>query len=89
MDMYGFIELVKYCDSITFTSKKDNFPIVEKTYSTSDLEQVISELDKRIPRTATETQELMDIEYVCPTCQCVNDRSTNFCWKCGQALRHW
>lgn len=44
--------------------------------------------EKQIPKQAIETQELLDIEFICPECHCNNGERFNHCWNCGQKLRH-
>lgn len=46
-------------------------------------------LEKQIPKRAKETQEMMDIKYICPICRKVNHDRARYCWGCGQAITHW
>ena len=45
-------------------------------------------LEKQIPKRAKETQEMMDVEYICPICGKVNHNRGRYCWGCGQAITH-
>ena len=48
----------------------------------------IEVLEKQIPKRAKETQEMMDVEYICPICEKVNHNRGRYCWGCGQAITH-
>lgn len=45
-------------------------------------------LEKQIPKLAQETQELIEIEYICPECDHINGQRFNYCWNCGQSITH-
>lgn len=50
---------------------------------------VIEALKKQIPKYPVETQELCDIEWLCPTCNSkvgVYMYVDNYCRKCGQRI---
>jgi len=44
--------------------------------------------EKQIPKRAMETQERMQIDYICPECEYTNHSQFNYCWNCGQAITH-
>lgn len=52
------------------------------------LDLAIKALEKQIPKITTETQELMEVEYICPDCDCTNGSRFKFCWNCGQSIIH-
>jgi len=44
-------------------------------------------VEKQIPKMVIETQELIQIDYICPECEYTNYNSKfNYCWNCGQRL---
>lgn len=45
-------------------------------------------LKRQIPKVTTVTQELMEVEYICPECDCINRSRFKFCWNCGQSIIH-
>ena len=49
-------------------------------------EQIVEALERQIPKETTETQEIIEIEHICPVCGRVNDSRTNYCWFCGQRI---
>lgn len=53
------------------------------------LDEAIKALKKQIPKRPTETQELMDIEWLCPVCgfQVSNSFGVDdYCGGCGQRI---
>lgn len=94
-------ELAKYIDEMNrkISSLREIEPknkLVIKGYETADkckkehraVELAIKALEKQIPMETIETQELIEIEYICPVCDCTNGSRFEYCWKCGQKLSH-
>ena len=49
---------------------------------------IVEALEKQIPKVAIENQELTNVEYICPKCDCISDRSFKYCSSCGQSLTY-
>ena len=65
---------------------KDIKECIKPVTGGTSLDMAIQALEKQIPMLATETQELLDIEYMCPICGCISDSCAEYCRKCGQML---
>lgn len=46
----------------------------------------IESMKKQIPRVAIETQDTINIDYICPECNRLNKSRFNYCYHCGQAI---
>lgn len=67
------------------TDIKEN---IKPSVGGKSLEMAIEALEKQIPKQALETQELIEIEFICPECKCTNEEGYKYCWNCGQSLKY-
>ena len=79
IDAIGYLKESK-CEQTKGEIYKVNHNIV--------LDLAIETLEKQIPKIAMETQELIQIDYICPECEHINHSEFNYCWNCGQAITH-